>query len=80
MVTLTFQSVPGGLNLTMDGTSTRSAFTRSVIVGSSHTVSAESPQGKGKQQYTFQSWSDGGAQTHGIVAPASPVTYTARYK
>ena len=80
MVTLTFQTVPGGLTLTVNGTSAKSAITRSVIVGSSNTISAVSPQGKGKQQYTFQSWSDGGAQTHNIVAPANPVTYTARFK
>jgi PKD repeat protein len=80
MVTLTFQTVPGGLSLTVNGASAKSAFTRSVIVGSSNTVSAVSPQGKGKQQYSFASWSDGGDQTHSIVAPANPVTYTARFK
>jgi glucose/arabinose dehydrogenase len=80
MVALTFQTVPGGLSLTVGGTSSKSAFTRNVIVGSSNTVSAISPQAKGKQQYTFASWSDGGAQTHTIVAPAAPTTYTARYK
>ena len=80
MVTLTFQTVPGGLSLIVGGTSSKSAFTRSVIVGSTNTVSAVSPQAKGKQQYVFVSWSDGGAQTHTIVAPAGPTTYTARYK
>jgi PKD repeat protein len=80
LVALTFQTVPGGLTLTLNGTSAKSAFTRNVIVGSSNTVSAVSPQAKGKQQYTFVSWSDGGAQTHTIIAPASPTTYTARYK
>ena len=71
MVTLTFQTVPGGLSLTVGNTSAKSAFTRTVIVGSSNTVSAVSPQAKGKQQYSFVSWSDGGAQTHTIVAPAA---------
>jgi PKD repeat protein len=80
MVTLSFQTVPGGLTLTVNGTSAKATITRSVIVGSSNTISAVSPQGKGKQQYTFQSWSDGGAQTHSIVAPANPATYTARFK
>ncbi|GAB3251018.1 PQQ-dependent sugar dehydrogenase [Nocardioides dilutus] len=80
MVTLTFQTVPGGLNLIVGGTSSKSAFSRSVIVGSSNTVSAISPQAKGKQTYRFVSWSDGGAQSHTIVAPATATTYTARYK
>ena len=54
MVTLTFQTVPGGLNLIVGGTSAKSAFTRNVIVGSSNTVSAVSPQAKGSKQYTLR--------------------------
>ena len=52
----------------------------SVIVGSTNTVSAISPQAKGNKTYAFSSWSDGGDQAHTIVAPAAPTTYTARYK
>ena len=33
---------------------------------------------KGKM-YDFTSWSDGGAQTHTITAPAASATYTAVY-
>jgi hypothetical protein len=43
-------------------------------------VSAISPQTKGKKNYLFVSWSDGGAQTHTITAPAAPTTYTARFR
>ena len=39
-----------------------------------------SPQTKGSKTYTFVSWSDGGAQTHNIVAPATATTYTARFR
>jgi len=49
-------------------------------VGSTNTVSAITPQTKGKQTYSFVSWSDGGAQTHPITAPAAATTYTARFK
>jgi hypothetical protein len=80
VVTLTFQSVPGGMTLTVNGLSGKATFSRTVIVGSTNTVSAVSPQTKGKQQYRFVSWSDGGAQTHTIVAPQAAATYTARYK
>jgi PKD repeat protein len=80
MVTLTFQSVPGGLVLAVGNSSAKSSFTRNVIVGSSNTVSAVSPQAKGNKQYTFVSWSDGGVQTHVIAAPATPTTYTARFR
>jgi hypothetical protein len=56
------------------------AFSRTVIVGSTNSVSAPSPQQKGKKVYKFVSWSDGGAQTHNIVAPPSTATYTATYQ
>jgi glucose/arabinose dehydrogenase len=79
-VNLTFQTTPGGLSLTVNGTSANATFTRTVIVGSTNTISAVSPQSKGKRTYTFVSWSDGGAQTHSIVAPATGTTYTARFR
>jgi hypothetical protein len=77
---LTFQTTPGGLSLTVGGTTSTSPFTRTVIVGSTNTTSAISPQLKGKKSYSFDSWSDGGTQTHTIVAPAANKTYTARFK
>ncbi len=55
-------------------------FTRTVIVGSTNSVSAVSPQLKGGKTYRFVSWSDGGAQTHTITAPTTARTYTARFK
>ena len=80
LVALTFASVPGGLNLTVGSTTGKATFTRNVVVGSTNSVSAVSPQTKGNKQYAFTSWSDGGAQTHTIVAPATATTYTARFK
>jgi glucose/arabinose dehydrogenase len=79
-VTLTFSSTPGGLRLTVNGTAAVATFTRTVIQGSSNTISAITPQTKGKKTYTFQSWSDGGSQTHPITAPISATTYTARFR
>jgi PKD repeat protein len=79
-VVLTFQSNPGGLQLVVDGTARPATFTVTVIVGSAHTISAVSPQTKGKFTYIFSNWSDGGAQTHSIIAPAVNTTYTARFK
>lgn len=79
-VTLTFQSNPGGLRLTVGSTTGTATFTRTVIVGSRNTISAPSPQTRNKRTYVFRSWSDGGAQTHDIVAPAVATTYTARYR
>jgi hypothetical protein len=55
-------------------------FTRTVIVGSTNSISATTPQSLGGTNYAFSSWSDGGAQTHNIVAPTTaPPPYTATY-
>lgn len=78
-VVLTFQTNPGGLRLAVNGGAAAATFTRTVIVGSSNTISAISPQQKGNKTYTFSSWSDGGAQTHSIIAPTSAATYSARF-
>ena len=74
-VVLTFQTTPGGLRLAVGDAAATATFTRTVIVGSTNTISAISPQTKGRKTYTFTSWSDGGAQTHTIVAPATAATY-----
>ncbi len=79
-VQLTFQTNPGGLQLAVNGTAAKAPITRTVIVGSSNTVSAVTPQRKGSKTYTFTSWSDGGAQTHTITAPTTSTTYTARFR
>jgi glucose/arabinose dehydrogenase len=79
-VVLTFQSNPSGLQIAVNGGTATASFSRTVIVGSANTISATSPQMKGKRSYTFSSWSDGGAQLHQIVAPAAATTYAARFR
>ena len=79
-VVLTFQTTPGGLKLAVNGTQGTATFTRTVIIGSTNSISAISPQPKGGKSYTFSSWSDGGAQTHNIVAAATPTSYSARFR
>ena len=78
-VILTFKSKPGSFNITVGGTTGVTTFTRTVIVGSRNTISAPSPQIKGNGTYIFSSWSDGGAQTHDIFAPATDTIYNADY-
>ncbi len=73
--------IPTGLTLAVGSTSQPTPFTRTAIVGSTLSVSAPSPQAIGGTAYEFVSWSDGGAQTHTIVANASgsyPATYQVR--
>jgi hypothetical protein len=79
-VALSFRSNPTGLKLVVGSTQATTPFSRTVIVGSTNSLSAISPQALAKKTYHFRSWSDGGAQTHNIVAPATATTYTAIYK
>jgi len=77
---LTLTSAPPGLELAFDGESAPTPFSRTVIVGGSHTLGTPSPQDVGLVPYRFWSWSDGGAQSHAIVAPDAPATWGATFK
>jgi hypothetical protein len=72
-VQVTVTTSPPGLNVTYDKTTAPGPLVRTAIVGYQHTLNAPSPQGTS----TFQSWSDGGAQSHPITIGATNVTYTA---
>ena len=78
-VNLTFTSAPSGMQVVVDSTSQTTPFTMTAIIGSTHSVSAVTPQTLGGTTYTFGSWSDGGAATHNLTAPATATTYTASY-
>jgi uncharacterized repeat protein (TIGR01451 family) len=78
-VVLSFQSAPSGLQLTVGSLTSTTPFTREVIEGSNNTISAESTQTLNGTTYGWVSWSDGGAQSHNIVANAA-ATYTAAYE
>ena len=75
-VTLTLATSPSGLQLGFNSGVANAPFMRKVIAGSTNSLSAPSPQGK----RDFRRWSDGGAQSHTIKAPASNTTYTATYR
>ena len=77
---LTFNTnVAAPLTLAVNGAASVTPFSRTVIVGSSNSLNAQSPQTIGATTYTFTSWSDGLPQLHQITAPATPTTYTASY-
>jgi PKD repeat protein len=78
-VVVTLNTSPAGFNLTLNGGVAAAPFSRTVIHGSRNSLSAPSPQTKAKKSWQFRSWSDGGAQTHDIVATTS-ATFTATYK
>ncbi len=79
VVDLTFQSNPSGLQLAVGSFVDTAPFTRTVISGSTNSISAVSPQTVNSTIYQFASWSDGGAQSHPVVAGSSPRTYTANF-
>lgn len=78
-VTLTFAGNPSGAQIAVGGTVGATPFTRTVIQGSENTISGVTPQTLGGVPYVFSAWSDGGAQTHVITAPATARTYTATF-
>jgi glucose/arabinose dehydrogenase len=78
-VNLTFQSSPSGLQLTAGSTTARAPFVVTAIVNGTVQLTAPNQRYRGKN-YVFVSWSDGGAQTHTIRAPATSATYTATYR
>jgi glucose/arabinose dehydrogenase len=80
VVNLTFQSSPSGVTLGFGSDSGTTPVTRTVIVGSTISVSAPTSVTIGGTPYVFNSWSDGGAATHLIIAGASPTTYAETYK
>jgi glucose/arabinose dehydrogenase len=78
-VNLTFESAPAGLQLAVGSDSVTAPATRTVIVGSSNSIGAPSPQTLAGVQYAFTAWSDGGAASHNITAPATATTYRATF-
>jgi glucose/arabinose dehydrogenase/PKD repeat protein len=78
-VSLTLNSSPSGFALVLNSTRLPTPFTRTVIQGSRNSISAPSPQTKAKKSWGFQTWSDGGAQTHDVFANSS-TTYVATFK
>ena len=77
-VNLTFDALPAGLTLYLDGIAHTAPFVYDTLVGFNHTIEARN-QTVGTNTYNFASWSDGGAQQHTIVVPAAAQTYTANY-
>ncbi len=77
-VNLTFDTVPTGLTLYLDGIAHTTPFVYDTLIGFNHTIEARN-QTSGNTNYTFASWSDGRAQQHTVVVPAADASYTATY-
>lgn len=79
-VKVTFATKPRRLRLTAAGTAATAPFVKRFIVRSRATVSAPRTQRKKGVTYRFRRWSDQGAASHEIVAPARNTTLTATYR
>jgi hypothetical protein len=77
---VTLATSPAGLSLTLDGTPISTPYTFTGVVGMVRTIAAPSPQTLGSAKYMFQSWSDGGRQSHQIATPTTDTILTATYK
>jgi glucose/arabinose dehydrogenase/chitodextrinase len=78
-VNLTFDTVPSGLNVELDGITKQTPFVLDDVIGFQHTVNAPNQSVAGTA-YTFQSWSDAGAQSHGITVPNANASYVATFQ
>jgi hypothetical protein len=77
--TLSLQTNPAGLQVTLDGSPVTTPASISSVVGMRRTLGVVSPQTSGGTTYAFSSWSDAGAASHEITTPAVNTTYTATF-
>jgi glucose/arabinose dehydrogenase len=77
--TLTLETRPAGLQVTLDGVPVTTPASVPSVVGVTRTLGAAPSQTSGRSTYVLEEWSDGGAATHAIVTPAASTTYTATY-
>ena len=76
----TFTTVPGGLNLTVDGVSTLPPYNFIWGVGETHSFSAPAQQTDSTGHvWGFAGWSNGGAAAQSVTVPASAVGQGMRY-
>lgn len=78
LVELSFDTVPSGLMVKLDGISRVTPFSDGSVIGFQHAVEAPN-QTLGTSNFVFQSWSDGGVRNHPLVVPNTNVSLTATY-
>jgi glucose/arabinose dehydrogenase/PKD repeat protein len=78
-VDLNFTTQPAGLSVDIDGVRKQTPLLLDTLIGFQHTLGAPQQTSQGTS-YGFLSWSDGGAQTHDVITPASNQSYTASFE
>ncbi|MEJ7647414.1 MAG: PQQ-dependent sugar dehydrogenase [Chryseolinea sp.] len=77
--TLQFNTVPAGLQITLDGQPMNTPSTVVSVEGVTRALGVISPQTLNSETYEFTSWTHGGQQTHNINTPVEDATYTANF-
>ena len=72
-------TAPSGGTIHLDGVAKATPAVYDTLVGLHHTIEARD-QAIGTTNYTFDSWSDGGARAHTITVPPADTTLTATLK
>jgi hypothetical protein len=78
-VPITIQTVPSGLVIPVNGFNQTGSAT--FTSWADYVLNVNAPnQGLAGTNYTWMSWSDGGAKAHAITTPSTPATYTATFQ
>ena len=79
LVAVTFETVPAGLRLTVNGTAITTPRTITSWDKYQLAISAQAQKDSSGQAWLFSSWSDGGAPSHTIVTPTTATTLAAAF-
>jgi len=77
--TLSFASNFSGTQITLDGQPQTTPFSVVGVEGMTRVLGVTSPQTVGDKTFAFDSWSDGGSQSHNITTPVNNTTYTVNF-
>ncbi len=76
---ITLQSNPPGMQLTLDGQPVVAPLTIAGVAGIVRSIGAPATGGTFGTRYVFTSWSDNGSSTHDIATPATDTVYAATF-
>ncbi|MGH2531440.1 MAG: DUF7594 domain-containing protein [Thermomicrobiales bacterium] len=79
-VDVMFETAPSGLAIEVNGVTVTGPASVTSWEGYVLTANAPDQAGPGGGSVDWVSWSDGGAQTHEIITPATSTTYTATFQ
>lgn len=79
VVTLNFETVPSGLQVSLDSQPLTTPASELAVAGLTRTLAAPPTQTAAGSNYSFVVWSDGGGPSHSISVRAPGASYTASY-